>query len=127
MSNYREMPRREAPQGRDVESGDRELGVRIWRLMLKKGFTQNTLAEASGVSKNVITRLLTGRRMTTFTNIERIATALDVSLDEFRPPSHRPYKGTRADYAEPSEDEVDETELDLDEGVQDDDSINLYR
>ncbi|WP_158572677.1 helix-turn-helix domain-containing protein [Collinsella sp. AF38-3AC] len=92
MNTYKDIARREPVAGRDIESGDKELGVRIWRIMRKKGMNQSSLSEASGVSKNVITRLLTGRRMTSFTNIEKIATALDVSLDEFRPPLHRPRK-----------------------------------
>lgn len=89
MNTYKDIARREPAAGRDTESGDKELGVRIWRIMRKRGLNQSSLSEASGVSKNVITRLLTGRRMTSFTNIEKIATALDVSLDEFRPPLHR--------------------------------------
>lgn len=89
MNTYKDVTRREQIAGRDIESGDKELGVRIWRIMRKKGMNQSSLSEASGVSKNIITRLLTGRRMTSFENIERIATVLDVSLDEFRPPAHR--------------------------------------
>lgn len=96
MNTYKDVTRRETISGRDIESGDKELGVRIWRIMRKKGLNQSSLSEASGVSKNIITRLLTGRRMTSFTNIERIATALDVSLDEFRPLAHRPRKGCQA-------------------------------
>lgn len=92
MNTYKDIARREPVAGRDIESGDKELGVRIWRIMRKRGLNQSSLSEASGVSKNVITRLLTGRRMTSFANIEKIATALDVSLDEFRPPLHRPRK-----------------------------------
>lgn len=92
MNTYKDVTRREQIAGRDIESGDKELGVRIWRIMRKKGLNQSSLSEASGVSKNIITRLLTGRRMTSFENIERIATVLDVSLDEFRPPAHRPRK-----------------------------------
>lgn len=92
MNTYKDAIRREQIAGRDIESGDKELGVRIWRIMRKKGLNQSSLSEASGVSKNIITRLLTGRRMTSFENIERIATVLDASLDEFRPPAHRPRK-----------------------------------
>lgn len=123
MNTYKDVTRREPIAGRDIESGDKELGVRIWRIMRKKGLNQSSLSEASGVSKNVITRLLTGRRMTSFTNIERIATALDVSLDEFRPPAHRPRKGCQA-AAQVAD--VDET-ADVDESSPYGDSINLYR
>lgn len=123
MNTYKDVTRRETIAGRDVESGDKELGVRIWRIMRKKGLNQSSLSEASGVSKNVITRLLTGRRMTSFTNIERIATALDVSLDEFRPPAHRPRKGCQA-AAHVSD--MDET-TDVDEDGAYGDGINLYR
>ncbi len=123
MNTYKDVTRREPIAGRDIESGDKELGVRIWRIMRKKGLNQSSLSEASGVSKNVITRLLTGRRMTSFTNIERIATALDVSLDEFRPPAHRPRKGCQA--ANQVAD-MDET-ADVDEDGAYGDGINLYR
>lgn len=123
MNTYKDVTRRESAAGRDIESGDKELGVRIWRIMRKKGLNQSTLSEASGVSKNVITRLLTGRRMTTFTNIERIATALDVSLDEFRPPSHRPRKGNQTAAQAAEADELP----DVDEDGAYGNAISLYR
>lgn len=126
MNTYKDVTRREQIAGRDIESGDKELGVRIWRIMRKKGLNQSSLSEASGVSKNIITRLLTGRRMTSFENIERIATVLDVSLDEFRPPAHRPRKeyasaaqvkqGGKVDMSRPK-----------DERDHEPDDINLYK
>ena len=123
MSTYKDVTRREPVAGRDIESGDKELGVRIWRIMRKKGMDQSSLALAAGVSKNIITRLLTGRRLTSFTNIERIATALDVSLDEFRPLAHRPRKGCQeADQAT----DIDEIAK-VDEDGAYGDGISLYR
>lgn len=123
MNTYKDVTRREPAAGRDTESGDRELGMRIWRIMRKKGMNQSSLALASGVSKNIITRLLTGRRLTSFTNIERIATALDVSLDEFRPAAHRPRKGCQAVAQTVDIDESDYAEEDGAYG----DAISLYR
>lgn len=123
MNTYKDVTRRETISGRDIESGDKELGVRIWRIMRKKGMNQSSLSEASGVSKNIITRLLTGRRMTSFTNIERIATALDVSLDEFRPLTHRPRKSCQAANQVADMDEI----ADVDEDGAYGDGINLYR
>lgn len=123
MNTYKDVTRRETIAGHDVESGDKELGVRIWRIMRKKGMNQSSLALASGVSKNVITRVLTGRRLTSFTNIERIATALDVSLDEFRPPAHRPRKGCQAAAQAADIDEI----ANVDEDGAYDDAISLYR
>lgn len=122
MNTYKDVPRREPTAGRDTESGDRELGMRIWRIMRKRGMDQSSLALASGVSKNIITRLLTGRRLTSFTNIERIATALGVSLDEFRPPSHRPRKGCPAARAVDTDGPGDMGEDDARA-----DAISLYR
>lgn len=126
MNTYKDVTRREQIAGRDIESGDKELGVRIWRIMRKKGLNQSSLSEASGVSKNIITRLLTGRRMTSFENIERIANVLDVSLDEFRPPAHRPRKeyasaaqvkqGGKVDMSRPKDERDPEP-----------DDINLYK
>lgn len=123
MNTYKDVTRREPAAGRDTESGDRELGMRIWRIMRKKGMDQSSLALASGVSKNIITRLLTGRRLTSFTNIERIATALDVSLDEFRPAAHRPRKDCQAAAQAVDTDGSDNT----DEDGAYDDAISLYR
>lgn len=123
MNTYKDVTRREPAAGRDTESGDRELGMRIWRIMRKKGMNQSSLALASGVSKNIITRLLTGRRLTSFTNIERIATALDVSLDEFRPAAHRPRKDCQAAALAIDADESGNTNED---GVYGD-AISLYR
>ena len=123
MNTYKDMTRREFAAGRDTESGDKELGVRIWRIMRKKGMNQSSLALASGVSKNIITRLLTGRRLTSFTNIERIPTALDVSLDEFRPAAHRPRKDCQAAALAIDVDESGDAEEDGAYG----DAISLYR
>lgn len=123
MNTYKDVARREPAAGRDTESGDRELGMRIWRIMRKKGMNQSSLALASGVSKNIITRLLTGRRLTSFTNIERIATALDVSLDEFRPAAHRLRKGCQAAALAIDADESGNTDEDGTYG----DAISLYR
>lgn len=126
MNTYKDVTRREQIAGRDIESGDKELGVRIWRIMRKKGLNQSSLSEASGVSKNIITRLLTGRRMTSFENIERIATVLDVSLDEFRPPAHR----SRKEYASAAQvkqgGKVDMSRPN-DECAPEPDDINLYK
>lgn len=123
MNTYKDVARREPAAGRDTESGDRELGMRIWRIMRKKGMDQSSLALASGVSKNIITRLLTGRRLTSFTNIERIATALDVSLDEFRPAAHRSRKDCQAAALAIDADESGNTNEDGAYG----DAISLYR
>lgn len=123
MNTYKDVTRRETIAGRDTESGDKELGVRIWRIMRKKGMNQTSLSEASGVSKNIITRLLTGRRLTSFTNIERIATALDVSLDEFRPLTHRPRKDCQTAAQATDIDEI----ANVDEDGAYGDGINLYR
>lgn len=123
MNTYKDVTRRETIAGRDTESGDKELGVRIWRIMRKKGMDQSSLALASGVSKNIITRLLTGRRLTSFTNIERIATALDVSLDEFRPAANRPRKDCQAAALAIDTDESGNSDEDGAYG----DAISLYR
>lgn len=126
MNTYKDVTRREQIAGRDIESGDKELGVRIWRIMRKKGLNQSSLSEASGVSKNIITRLLTGRRMTSFENIERIATVLDVSLDEFRPPAHRPRK-EYASAAQVKQGGKFDMSRPKDERDPEPDDINLYK
>ena len=120
MNTYKDVTRREQIAGRDIESGDKELGVRIWRIMRKKGMNQSSLSEASGVSKNIITRLLTGRRMTSF------ATVLDVSLDEFRPPAHRPRREFAGSVQTKQEGKVDASRPNG-EGDPESDGINLYK
>lgn len=90
MDSGKNIVRRAQKTSHDERSGDDELGARISRLMRERGMTQPELARESGVSLTIVTRLLTGRRMTTFKNLDKIAAALGVSLDEFRCEENRP-------------------------------------
>jgi transcriptional regulator with XRE-family HTH domain len=50
---------------------------------LKKWFSLQDLAERSGVSKNTIYRLETGRSEPSITTVELLADALGISIDEY--------------------------------------------
>ena len=55
--------------------------LRFW--IKKRGVTQASLAERSGVAQNYISQIHTGTRDGSIETIQRIATALDISLPEF--------------------------------------------
>ena len=55
---------------------------KVTELMEARGFTQQTLAEYSGVSKGAISKYLNEKATPSFTAVMRIATALGCTLDE---------------------------------------------
>jgi transcriptional regulator with XRE-family HTH domain len=57
--------------------------------MARQGVTQGLLAETLGITQNSISRRLTGKVDLTFGEVEKIATALSVSIDQFIPPIAR--------------------------------------
>lgn len=57
-----------------------QLGMRIRYLRKKKGMSQEDLALESGVNKNYLSDVERGSRNPTIVVIEKIATALEVSL-----------------------------------------------
>lgn len=54
----------------------------IAELMMKQGETQTSLAQKSGVSRQTISAILTGRRLPTVAKVSAIAQVLNVSIDE---------------------------------------------
>ena len=54
----------------------------LTELMEARGFTQQTLAEYSGVSKGAISKYLNEKATPSFTAVMKIATALGCTLDE---------------------------------------------
>ena len=58
-----------------------ELGRRLESVLELKGWTQEGLAQRSGVPQSTISKVLAGKRSTRFEIIARLAYALDVSLD----------------------------------------------
>ncbi len=57
-----------------------QLGMRIRYLRKKKGMSQEDLALESGINKNYLSDVERGSRNPTIVVIEKIATALEVSL-----------------------------------------------
>ena len=60
----------------------RQLGMRIACLRKKRGLSQLDLSLASGVSKNYLSDLENGRRNPSVLLLQRIASALGVSLEK---------------------------------------------
>ena len=61
-------------------------GDRLRELRLKKGLTVTELAELSGMTQPTISRLETGGRSPSWETVIRLAEALGVPTDSFRPP-----------------------------------------
>ena len=62
----------------------REFGIRLHKMLKRKNITQNELSERTGLSTNSISKYINGRKTPTFYNADKIAKALDCSIDEFR-------------------------------------------
>ena len=62
----------------------REFGTRLRRLMFRKNVNQKELSEMTGISQMSISNYITGKSSPSFYNADRIARALDCSIDELR-------------------------------------------
>ena len=62
----------------------REFGYRVKRIMLEKGITQDELSEKTGIAQETLSRYICGKNVPSFYKIDKIAKALDCSVDEFR-------------------------------------------
>lgn len=62
------------------------MGEKMWKklnhILIEKGMTKKELAKKAGISQNTIQNIKNSK--ISFQNMEKIADALDVSLDEFR-------------------------------------------
>lgn len=67
---------------------EQEVGIefrqRLRRLMIRQGVSQLDLSRMSGISPVSISHYLTGRSLPSFYNMDKIAKALNCSIDEFR-------------------------------------------
>jgi len=59
-----------------------KFGLRIKELRSAKGITQEDLAELSGLSRQYVGDVERGTRNISLVNIEKIATALEITLSE---------------------------------------------
>lgn len=78
---------RELPNDRDALTEDifrNEFGRRLGKLMYRKGFTQQDLAEQTGIHQVIISGYITGKHTPSFYNVCKLAKALECSMDEFK-------------------------------------------
>lgn len=68
----------------DEDDFKREFGIRLKKLMYRKGLTQNELAEKTGIPQPQISNYIVGKNSPSFFRVEKIAKALGCSLDELR-------------------------------------------
>ena len=62
----------------------KEFGERLYNIMWGRGLTQNDLAERTGLSQQQISSYMTGKVTPSFYNADKLAKALECSIDEFR-------------------------------------------
>lgn len=61
-----------------------EFGRKLNKLMYRKGFTQQDLAERTGIHQVIISGYITGKHTPSFYNVCKLAKALECSTDEFK-------------------------------------------
>jgi DNA-binding Xre family transcriptional regulator len=62
----------------------REFGIRLRRLMYIKGITEDELSERTGITQPRLSGYIRGQNSPSFYKVDKIAKALDCSVDEFR-------------------------------------------
>jgi transcriptional regulator with XRE-family HTH domain len=62
---------------------EEKFGARVKEIRLKKGFSQEALANEAGIDRTYMTSVENGKRNISIQNIEKIITALNVSFSEF--------------------------------------------
>jgi len=60
----------------------KKLGNNLKRIRLEKGMSQGDICRASGMDRGYISRVESGQKNPTISNLEKIAMALKVSPDE---------------------------------------------
>ncbi len=63
-------------------TGDVDLGIMLSRRMKELGITQASLADAIGVSRGTVGKILNGERMPSLPLVQRMCKSLDMPLDE---------------------------------------------
>ena len=61
-----------------------EFGTRLYKIMWKKGITQQELSDMTGIPRVTISYYITGRSTPSFYKVDKIAKALGCSADDFR-------------------------------------------
>ncbi|MDO8486221.1 MAG: helix-turn-helix transcriptional regulator [Candidatus Staskawiczbacteria bacterium] len=60
----------------------KKLGNNLKKIRLEKGMTQGDICRASGMDRGYISRVESGQKNPTISNLEKIAKALKISPDE---------------------------------------------
>mgnify|MGYP003305454738 CR=1 FL=1 len=66
-----------------TENEAKKLGLRIKELRKEKNFSQEELADLSGLDRTYINSIENGRRNISIINIEKIASAFNLTLKDF--------------------------------------------
>lgn len=61
-----------------------EFGIRLYRIMCDKGVTQPELSDMTGITQSNISNYINGRKTPSFYTVDKIARALDCSIEELR-------------------------------------------
>jgi DNA-binding Xre family transcriptional regulator len=61
-----------------------EFGLRLQRLMWRSGLTQERLSILTGITQPLLSSYVSGKRMPGLYNLDKLAKALDCSVDDFR-------------------------------------------
>lgn len=61
-----------------------EFSIRLKNIMYQKTISQSELAKITGIPQSIISRYVSGTTLPSFYNADKIAKALDCSLDDFR-------------------------------------------
>lgn len=62
----------------------KEFGRRLIRIVRRKGLTQKELSDLTGISERTLARYTCGKSIPSLLHVDKIARALNCSVDEFR-------------------------------------------
>ena len=65
------------------EQEKRELGRKMRKLISRKGYTQETMEELTGISQTMFSHYMTGRSIPNALTLRKISKALGCSMDDF--------------------------------------------
>lgn len=68
----------------DEETIREEFGIRLYRRMMRFGILQSDLSKTTGIPQSQLSNYVNGKRMPSFSNLIKIAEALNCDLDYFQ-------------------------------------------
>ena len=74
----------EYENGMTEEEARREFGIRLRRMLERKGITQRDLSIKTGISPVLLSNYIVGKRSPSYYNLLKIVKELNCSLDDFR-------------------------------------------